>query len=661
MFRATRFLQLQFIFSLSSLGILFAQNGEEASDDFDLEDMLNTKISASAKYEQRANEAPSSVTIITSEDIEQFGYRGLEDILPRLRGFYLSGDLNTSYLGVRGFGRPTDYNNRILFLVNGHSVNENVFGAAVFDGSMGMSMDSIERIEIVRGPGSVLYGTGALFAVINIITKEGRTLQGIRASAQAGSFGAKQGALVFGQEFDQDLGLQVSALWGDINGADRYFVEYDDPATNNGIANNLDWERYYGLQGTVRRRGLTLQALWGSRDAGVPTGPFGVVFNNPSCQFNGQRGFVDLKYDLSLGRAKSLMMRGSYDYFHYAGSYPYEFDGLVVNNNDAADGRWLAAESQFRWDVGASNRLSLGMEFQKHARSQYRMWYAGEVLVNEDSPYHVISAYAQNELQIVDNLALTLGIRSDKFSNLKSTFTPRAAVVYNPLPASALKLLYGRAYRKPNTFEVNSEDPISGYKSNYFLGREEIRTVELVWEQKFWRRFFGTISLYDYEMDDLIEQVIDPVDSLVQHQNIGGVRARGIEMELSIHPRRGLHGYLNYTFQEAENTDSQLPLSNSPTHMIKLGLWYPVFKSLEMAAECRYESERLTLHETTTDPFFVVNVKLATQQLFNHARLVLSIRNILDTDYQTPVGLEFRQAAITQNGRDITLRLELRN
>ncbi|MCK4591194.1 MAG: TonB-dependent receptor plug domain-containing protein, partial [Candidatus Latescibacteria bacterium] len=160
---------LVFYSGICFMGVLYAQETQQDILDIQLEDLLNVKISTAAKYEQTISEAPASVTIITSEDIKRYGYRTLDEVLMSVRGFYTRNDRNYAYMGIRGFSRPGDYDNRILVLINGHTLNENVYGAPFFGTDLGMNLDTIERIEIVRGPGSAVYGTGAMFAVVNVI------------------------------------------------------------------------------------------------------------------------------------------------------------------------------------------------------------------------------------------------------------------------------------------------------------------------------------------------------------------------------------------------------------------------------------------------------------------------------------------------------------
>ena len=144
--------------------------------DQSLEQLLSLEVASvvgAAKHEQHVTEAPSSVTIVTAEDVRTFGWRTLAEALAAVRGFYTTNDRNYTYVGVRGFGRPSDYNNRVLVLVNGHRFNDNIYDQALVDSEVPIDLALIERIEIIRGPGSALYGTNAFFAVINVVLRSG--------------------------------------------------------------------------------------------------------------------------------------------------------------------------------------------------------------------------------------------------------------------------------------------------------------------------------------------------------------------------------------------------------------------------------------------------------------------------------------------------------
>src|SRR6185436_14405745 len=143
---------------------------------------------ASARL-QPSIEAPASVSFITAEEIKRYGYRTLADILSAVRGMYIVDDRNYSVISTRGFALPGDYNSRVLLLVNGHRVNDNVFGQAEIGAEFGLDPAMFERVEIIRGPGSALYGDSAFFVVVNVMTRTGGSLGGGSIAVEAGTLG----------------------------------------------------------------------------------------------------------------------------------------------------------------------------------------------------------------------------------------------------------------------------------------------------------------------------------------------------------------------------------------------------------------------------------------------------------------------------------------
>ncbi|MBL3529564.1 MAG: TonB-dependent receptor plug domain-containing protein [gamma proteobacterium endosymbiont of Lamellibrachia anaximandri] len=115
---------------------------------------------------------------MTADEIQRYGHRTLMDVLNTLPGFQIAYDRSYTYIGARGFGVPSDFNTRILVLMDGHRINENIYNGVLADRGFVMDIDLIDRVEVVRGPASSLYGSNAFFGVINVITKRGRDLQG---------------------------------------------------------------------------------------------------------------------------------------------------------------------------------------------------------------------------------------------------------------------------------------------------------------------------------------------------------------------------------------------------------------------------------------------------------------------------------------------------
>src|SRR3984893_18300334 len=175
-----------------------AQNshGTKNLTDMSLEELLSLHIESvygASGFKQKVTEAPASVTITTSDEIQKYGYRTLADILTNIRGFYVSNDRNYSYLGVRGYGLPGDYNSRITLLIDGHRLNDNIYEGALIGTEFPIDVDLIDRVEVIRGPNSSLYVASAFLGVINIITKRGHELQKVSVASNVASYGTYQG------------------------------------------------------------------------------------------------------------------------------------------------------------------------------------------------------------------------------------------------------------------------------------------------------------------------------------------------------------------------------------------------------------------------------------------------------------------------------------
>src|ERR1017187_2245519 len=208
-----------------------------------LEALMNIEVrtvSGASKFEQKVTEAPSSVTIITADEIKRYGYRTLADVLESVQGFYVSYDRNYSFLGSRGVNLG-DYNSRILLLVNGHRLNNNRTDGAAIGTDFILDVDLIDHVEIIRGPSAVLYGNNAFFGVINVITRQGKQVDGAEVSAEYAQYDSYKSRVTYGKLFTNGVQLLLSGTYYDSAGPDRLFYkEFNTPDQNNGVAQNMD-------------------------------------------------------------------------------------------------------------------------------------------------------------------------------------------------------------------------------------------------------------------------------------------------------------------------------------------------------------------------------------------------------------------------------------
>ena len=323
-------------------------------------------VIGASKYEQKVTEAPSSVSIVTAAEIKRYGYRTLADILKSIRGFYVTYDRNYSYVGVRGFGPPGDYNSRILLLIDGHRTNDNTYDQALVGTEGILDVDLIDRVEVIRGPGSSLYGSNAFFAVVNMITKRGRDLKGTEVSGEAGSYKTAKGRVSYGDKFPNGVEAIVSGSAYNSEGQDLFFPEY--LAVNGGSATNADYDRYRSFFTKISHHDMTLSSAYVSRTKGIPTGAFGTDFGDPGNKTTDERAYLDLKYDHSLGSGADVAARLYYDYYRYAGNYIY----TGVLNKDLGYGDWWGGEVRLNKSFLDVHRVILGAEYQGNLRQDQK-------------------------------------------------------------------------------------------------------------------------------------------------------------------------------------------------------------------------------------------------------------------------------------------------
>lgn len=262
-----------------------------------IEDLAKVKVESvygASKFLQKASDVPSSVTVVTAEQIQKYGYRTLADVLKSVRGFYVINDRNYSYVGARGFSRPGDVNARILFLVDGHRVNENIFDGAYVGTEFPVDIDLIERIEVTRGPSSSVYGAGAFVAVVNVITKRGRDLNASEVSPEAGSLNSYKGRMTYGNRLDNGFETLASGSFYNSQGhKNLFFPEFNSPATNNAIAANADGDQSYNFFADFIYRDFDIHLVDASRTKHIPTASFGTVFNDPNTRTTDARAWAD--------------------------------------------------------------------------------------------------------------------------------------------------------------------------------------------------------------------------------------------------------------------------------------------------------------------------------------------------------------------------------
>lgn len=625
-----------------------------------LEELLSVEVYSASKFVQKTSEAPAAVSVVTATDIKTYGYRTLADILASARGMFVTGDRNYQYLGVRGFNRPGDYNSRILLLVDGYRVNDANYDTASIGQEFFLDVDLIERVEIVRGPGSSIYGSNAFFGVVNVITRRGHDFNGPEVAGEIASFGGHKERLSYGKQFDNGAELLLSATNQDSRGQDLFFPEFDTPANNNGIARNLDRDHAQRVFGKLSVGGFSLSAAHSERTKGVPTASFGTVFNDSRTQTKDSQTMVDLGYYGPLSERLDLSGRVYYGSYFYDATFPWDQPPVTVNK-DKAWAEWWGAEARLTGRYG-KHKLVAGVEYQDNYRQDQKNYdlVPAATYIDEKHRSQRRALYLQDELSLSDGLIFNGGLRYDSYSGVGDTVNPRLAMIYSPQPATALKFLYGTAFRTPNAYELYYADATTA-KASLGLKPEKIASYEFLAEHQLRSNFRLTAGFFQNDIRNLISQIVD-TDGLTVFRNRGGVvRTRGAEFEAehAWSDERRLRA--SYAMQVTRDQASDAELENSPRHLAKLNYSFPVFgDALRAGAELHYTGRRRTLAGASTAGFGTASLTLQARKLAPGLVLSASVYNLFDKRYADPARPEHVQDMIVQDGRSFRLKLTYR-
>jgi outer membrane receptor for ferrienterochelin and colicins len=626
-----------------------------------LESLMNIEVPtvfSASKLEQKATEAPASVTIVTADEIKKFGYRTLADVLNSVQGFWVSYDRNYSFLGARGINLG-DFNSRVLLLVDGHRVNNNLTDGAAIGNDFIIDLDLADRVEIVRGAGSVLYGNNAFFGVINVVTRKADQLNGVEISGEYGSFETWKARLSYGKAFRNGLNVVLSGSYYDSAGEENLFYpQYNTPDQNNGIAHGIDGENSGSIFGSVGFHDFTLEGAFNRREKENPTAQYFTTFNDSRLRTVDQRSYVNLKYAHDFLQDLAVTARVYYDQNDFEIGYPFGSSGATSFYKEQQYGQWWGAELQLNKPLWEKHLITLGADYRDDFQQSDLVYEPdnGQVFTDAQQTRLSYGIYAQADIAIITNLHLNGGVRYDQYGNFDPAVDPRLAVIYNPFEKSTLKAIYGTAFRAPNFLELS--DP--RYQN---VSPEKITSYGLIYEQGIGRNLRSSLALFYNQMEDLI------VFQSGQFTNLNA-RSEGVEVALEGTWAYGIRGRASYTFQNAENRTQDQGLSDSPEHLVKFNLSVPIIKEKLFAGlEFLYTSQRSTYFTTLNGDtlpgldvtgFGVLNFTLFSQNLVKNLDLSASIYNLLDEQYADPATRFHLQDQIPQNGRSFRLKMTYR-
>ena len=619
-----------------------------------MEQLMDLRVTGASKYEQKQSEVAAAVSILTRDEIRGHGWRTIEEALASLPGIYTTYDRQYTYLGSRGFGVPGDFNTRILVTINGNRANDSLYDGGPMGRQMPLDLALVERIEFIAGPGGAVYGQNAMFGVVNIVTRSGQGLDGgeLAAGVQQPQR-LREGRASWGRRFDSGLDVLVSASGLRARGEDRF---YDYGAAGvSGVARGLDGTRDRELFVRAALGAWSFDLLQGDFRKDDPTGAY---LSDPLVpgQYQGDR------YTLGQLQFQRGMLDGTLDVQArlFAGQERYTSQlSYATTFQFPGTGAWRGVELRALYTALASHKLMLGLEAQDNTRIEQRIADlanpANDIVIAGGGSRTAL--YAQDEWRLHETLTATLGLRVDHDSRGGTRTSPRAGAIWQALPTSVVKLLYGRAHRAPNAYERDYDDGFAQI-ANPALKGERIDTLELVVDHRASRDLSLRASVYEWTMHDLVTLGIEPLSGIPQYQSGERVNARGVELSADSTWSWGGRLRASVSMQQARQPGiGRLP--NSPCALARLNVSAPLSAvGVRLGVELQYDGARRTVDGSDAGSHVLSHLHLSTDQWVSGLSLGLGVRNLFDRKYAHPGADTNWQNTLEQDGR--SLRLEAR-
>ena len=636
-------------------------------------------VSVSTGTEKPLHLAPSVASVITAEDIRATGATTLDEALESVPGLHVSlsfNRLNSKY-SIRGI--HTSQTPQVLLLLNGVPLRQLFSGSQ--PNNLRLPVSNIERIEVIRGPGSAIYGADAFAGVINVITYQPDKSNG-------GEFGLRGGS------FDR-AGAWVSETLRFGNWGMSLNIEADQSDGDRGRVVSSDLQTTFdGIYGTsvshapgpldtrydILTSALTLQNpnwrfnIWQyqNEDAGVgpgatqtldPTGHqdtylylFDASYRSDASGFWRWEGQLTHIYGRSqpyfvLFPAGSTLPIGSDGNVTIGGSAVSFPDGLLGNPHVRDKQYNLELRSFYQGWTDHHWRFAIGAQQHELTASSTQNFGPG-VIDGTTSPIDgtltdvtgtsnsfipdkkrdIAYVSIQDEWQLHPDWALTYGVRADDYSDFGDTVNPRLALVWAMDLDMTSKVLYGRAFRAPSFNELYAQNNPS-IQGNSDLKPERINTVEIVFDYHPASDNRISLGLYRYEIQDLIQYVNNTA------QNTSGIDGYGFEVEGRWHASRTLLIQSNYTWQSSEYKDTGQPVAEAPEQQLYLDARWQFIPQwhIDLEAYRVFGRERAST-DTRADiaDYTWVNLTLRHQVKNSGWSVAAGIRNLTDTDAREP-------------------------
>lgn len=628
-------------------------------------------LTTATRKPEPSRTAPAVAQVFTRDQLERMGVRTLSELLARVASVYVSTQTNSResawFRGVRN-----RYNDKILLLVDGIPLRDPVYEHAPTDDYL--PLENIERVEVLRGPGSALYGTNAYAGVVQLFTRKAPPTPG--GSAFVGG----------GDESTWEAGVQGGGRWGG-NGLFAWGSAFD--TNGDGLTRNIRYEKQALGQNPKRRLaggivftrgGLTLDAkmlhyyhtFFADRD--VPTWRWkdeGYWYDDLFLSGQYEKRFSEHLSFQGIAYAQDYDWNNFWRQFapgrERADATP---DDVVYEISVAKRSRRYGADIQFNWQPTTRHDLVFGLTWERESiqkvEDRYHTVTTGVEFIPYFIPPHALTtaaAYAQETWRPREWATLTAGLRADHHGEFGWHLSPRLAATLHPGPKAVFRLLYGEAFRAPSARELYTVDLLNSFPpGNPYLKPEQIRTFEATFSYTFSEyASLQMVGFYEETRDAIFSENNRP------YANYPGMHTRGGEAALELAWPNRVTARLSgsYTGSEAYNVPEVMAQGEVNVPFAARWNWnlsarFVGERPRDPADLFRYDLSRPPYHRADIPSYWSLDSTLLAKGLAGRYDFSLTLRNLLDQEGSEPTFEPTKYHDLERPGRAVLFRVGVR-
>lgn len=610
------------------------------------------------KHLIESRKAPAINTVITAEEIRNMGARNLFDVLDKIPGISTSWNQIKGIIDIRGV--HTDHGEKVLLMIDGVRIRDSYTASPTFLFGDDMMVENIKRIEVVRGPGSALYGADAFVGVINIITKDPEDFgdKHVIASAAVGCFNTQRYNILFGHS-KSNFSISGHINYLDTNG-DELTIEEDELSNSSdyntaaslapGKTQTFDEKLDAGVK--IKFSDFTINGRIIDKERGSYAGVLGALNDDSRLDFF--MGLIDLNYKKYI--TDNLELTSKVYYIHQDADLYYEMypEGFTGGDDVGLIGNPLLKYNVWSGEIATNysmgdHLITTGLVYEAVRQYGVRQYdnfgnpfeppvdntATGNFNINVTRK--IWAAFFQEMWEITAYDSLTLGVRYDHYSDFGSTTNPRAGYVHEFKNETIFKLLYGQAFRAPSNNELYSiNNPVT--LGNPDLDPETIETFETSLEIPFLKYYSMTVNYFHNEIDNIIRWDTSAPEPHPFINGKGESVIDGVETELTCNFGKNRYGYLNVSYQSSEDSEGR-DLPYVANLMGNVGYNHEFFGMLNANANVYWIGERTRHYEDTRDKapsVTLVDMTVVLKNFYKTFEVKGSVFNVFDEDFVAP-------------------------